>query len=233
MCFAKPVEVKVGAYRIPPFFEHTANGQKGITVELIKYLNKNQSKYKFVIVETSPRRRYRDLENGYYDIIFFENSVWGWNSREVSFLESKTFATGMDLYVAKRNPALKNQQDIFKDMNNKTYFLKSGFHYGFLDLKSHDVKKDNLFYTNSSLGNIKNIIRGKADITVVNDSFLKLFLSQSPQYKNEIVISKKADQVHLFKVLMSKGSPISIKEIEGLFPLIKKSGFLKSFLNFK
>ncbi|AYF45315.1 ABC transporter, substrate-binding protein, family 3 [Halobacteriovorax sp. BALOs_7] len=230
---ASKTEVKVGMYIIPPFYSRTDQVASGILVDLIKYLNENQNKFQFKIVETSPRRRYRDLENGIYDIIFFENSIWGWSNRNIKLNETKVFATGKDYYIAKKDPRLKNQQVIFANLREKVILLKSGFHYGFLKFKSYDVKDKNLIYTNSLEGNIKNILRGKGDITVINDSFLKMYLKTHPKDKDKLVVSEKIDQVHNFKVLARPNSPISIDEIEKLFPLLKNSTYLREVLHLK
>ncbi len=223
------VTVNVGAYRIPPFYNNLNGISKGITVDLVEFLNANQSDFYFKLVETSPRRRYRDLKNGVYDIIFFENPVWGWDYRKIDYTVSRVFAIGYDLYIAKKG---RDKNSIFENLKDKTILLKSGFHYGFLNQKSFDVKDKNLIYTTSQKGNIENVIRGKADLTIVNDTFLKLMIKERPALKNEIIVSDKKDQTHEFRVLSRKNSPITIKQVEELFPLIKANKKFQSILEF-
>lgn len=75
------ITAKVGGYEFPPFVEK--DGSVGIVSEFIKKMDGSQEKFHFILVETSANRRYRDLEDKKYDLIFFEDEAWSWGKSKL------------------------------------------------------------------------------------------------------------------------------------------------------
>ncbi|MEX0300365.1 MAG: ABC transporter, partial [Kordiimonas sp.] len=62
-----------GGYAFEPFVEGTI----GVSPGFVALLNSNQREYRFEFVEIPAQRRYRLLEEGKIDAIFFEMLQWG------------------------------------------------------------------------------------------------------------------------------------------------------------
>lgn len=216
------VKVNVGAYNFPPFYLH--DSKDGLLNRLVKNLNKVQKKYRFEIKETSPERRYRDLENGEYDLIFFESAVWGWNERSILFQQTRPLFSGGEKYIAQKDSNKgKSKNEIFSDLETKNILLFNGFHYGFLGFTSGNPQKNNLIYTNSHRGNILNIIKGRGDIAVVTESYLIDFFKKNPELKEKVIISDKYDQKYNQSVIIRPYSPISKDELMGILEKVKRN----------
>lgn len=214
--------VRVGAYHFPPFFFANTQKSSGLTIDIIKHLNKSQSNLKFVLVETSPKRRYEDLNNGVYDVIFFESPDWSWDKKYIDV--SNVFLTGGEVYIAGKG----KPQSYFEKLSTKRIRLIDGYHYGFLDFSTEAkvLKKWNLSFTNTHEGNIKSVVNGESDIAVVTKTFLNIFLNKYPDVRKKITISKKLDQKYLHRVLIKKDSHISISKMNSILKSLVKDGTL-------
>jgi len=121
-------QVRVGGYHFPPYlFKPEAPQPRGLVPELLQALNRLQDEYRFVLVPTSATRRYRDLENGRYDLILFESSQWGW--QDTPHLGLPLDIEDAEVYVAAAAPG--RGQEYFADFAGKRMALYSGYHYGF------------------------------------------------------------------------------------------------------
>lgn len=91
--------IPVGAYPFLPF----VGASGGLTQDMLQVMNNFQTEYEFYLVPTSSNRRYRDMANGSFQMILFENIKWGWDSHTVD--ASKVFFQGDgEVYVARKAP---------------------------------------------------------------------------------------------------------------------------------
>lgn len=71
-------DVRVAAVYFPPYvFKAEQSQATGLLDELLAALNQIQTDYRFVMVPTSVKRRFRDFEQQRIDLAIFENPGWG------------------------------------------------------------------------------------------------------------------------------------------------------------
>ena len=105
-----------------------------------------------------------------------------------------------------------------------------GYHYGFADFISDEkyLKETyNIHFSRDHETNIRKVLEGRTDISIVTKSYLNLFLAKHPQFKNQLIISEKVDQEYNHRVLITKDSLITDLEINDLFDMMRESGILK------
>ncbi len=225
---AERTEIKVGAYDYPPFMEWKNGKPTGLLLILTSLLNEKQSKYQFVIVETSAKRRYQDLYKKYYDVIFFENIDWSWAKSQV--VASQTFLKGGELFIAKKER--DRNQKYFFNLKGKLIRGFLGYHYAFLNFSTDPsvLKEWNIELTNSHDGNIISVIEGRADLAIVTREYLYYYFQKHPKAKDEILVSNKMDQIYQHTAIMRTDDKLKIKELNELLAEVKKdSTFIISF----
>ncbi|MBT4888624.1 MAG: transporter substrate-binding domain-containing protein [Rhodospirillales bacterium] len=221
-------EVKVGAYIFPPFFN--AEGNSGLTVDFINWLNTRQEKYHFSISNIPAKRRYQLLEASYIHMILFEAPEWGWNDSGVEFIETKEIMQGGEVIVAKSTEG--RTQDYFKSISDKSIALIPGYHYGFADFNADpDWLRENfnVVFNSTHDSLIELILRDRVDVALIAQSFLNQYLAKHPDEKAQLLISEKLDQIYHLKALVGKASPISANEINDILDLASHDGSLAAF----
>lgn len=218
-------KVKVGAYLFPPYLNISNTNTSGKTVDLINALNSTQNKYKFEVVVTSPKRRYADLENK-FDIIFFEDNNWGWKGKNIesislSMKDRELFISLTDYY---------SDTNFVKDIKTKKILITRGFHYAFANFNSSEdylTKNFNAVITNSPQNTMDFLFSGRAQIAIITESFLKVYLSKYPEKKEKILINETPDQIYELVAIKNKKSAISIEELSNLIEKLKKENKYK------
>ncbi len=200
----RKVQVQVGGYEFPPFVIVKDGKTTGLTFDFIRELNRFQNKYIFKFILTTPNRRYSDFNKKYFDLLFFESKHWGWDSYETE--SSNIFLKGGEVYIARHQPG--RDQSYFKVLHNKKLLGILGYHYRFANFESDPTKLKKRFdigLTSTHSGNILSIIFGRADIAIVTESYLKMFLFRHPHYRHKLIISEHYDQEYHHSILIRKG----------------------------
>lgn len=226
----KPIEIKVGGYVFEPFVMNKGNKWYGATIDIIKLLNESQKKYSFTFIPTSSHRRFKDLDKGEFDLMLFEDKLWGWGKNDV--VQSKIFHHGGEVYITS-NESQKRDQSYFNSLRGKKIVGVNGFHYGFANFNPHVSNipsQYDLTYASNGISCINMVIKGRADIAVVSKSLISTFLKDNKDYESKILISKKLDQEYKHKALLKKGSIITIDEINNLLTKLSNSGELQKTL---
>jgi len=224
-----PIEIKVGGYLFAPFIQTKQKQPTGLTPDLIELLNTQQTEFNFVLVSTSPKRRYIDFERNVFDAIFFENKNWGWQDKPI--LPSKVFLSGGEVYIT-LNSQFKDQS-FFSDLKEKSLLGILGYHYGFAQFNSdeawlkHHFKIELVNYPSTL---INQILAKKAQIGVITESYLYNRFKLNPSLKPKILISNKRDQEYKHTILVRENSPLTIEKINSLLEKIKQNGELKLLL---
>ena len=221
-----PLIVKVGGYAFPPFVDLSGKHPAGITLDLIRELNAVQDRYRFTFVPTSPKRRYHDFQQGAYDIIFFENILWGWEALPVEI--SNVFLTGGEVYIARSLPG--RGQAYFDTLEGKSKAGILGYHYGFANFDASPALLRDKYHLQLLTDHrllIDTVLNGKADLAVVTASYLSYYLKRHPEVIPGLIISKKYDQAYKHTALIRKGTRPGADEINRLLTLLEEKGRLK------
>jgi ABC-type amino acid transport substrate-binding protein len=230
---ASPIVAKVGGYLFEPFVKTQGENPSGLTIDLIKLLNKHQKKYYFHFVPTSPKRRYLDFERKVFDVMFFESKLWGWQEKNIQ--ASKVFLTGGEVYIANRNLKTGMNQSFFEDLESKSLVGILGFHYGFANFDANEAnlkKRFNISLVSSPQTIVNQVLAGKAEIGIVTVSYLKEQMNTSKNLKQQLLISEKKDQEYNHTILVrEKHLEPSLSEMNIMLDQITKNGSLNKLLN--
>lgn len=220
--------VRVGGYEFPPFVETDMGGQtKGLALDLVDALNKAQSQYEFRFVATSARRRYGDVAEGHFDIIFFESPEWEWVAKGMAVDFSNVFLQGGEVYIA---PAKEGRgQEWFADLRGKRVVGILGYHYGFANFVADPEvlsKSWGMKLVNSHRSSIEMVLADRMDVAVVTDAYLWAYLSRNVGARDRLLISERYDQRYNHRALVRRGGPIDVETINRLLAAMDKDGTL-------
>lgn len=226
LCFVNPLlatkKVQVGLYHFPPFIEAQGNEVTGLAVELLKLMNKQQSKYYFEGIRTLPNTRIETFDKGRYDLAMFEDIKWGWQGRNIDI--SDVFLTGGEVYLSKK--VAGRDQSFFADFSDKKMVAIKGYHYAFADYND-DVQylsdTFNILLTSSNLRSIMALDSG-GDIAVVSKAFLLKYLHENPSKQDQYLISEKYDQLYQHRIVVRKGIRPTVNEVNQILTALKESG---------
>ena len=225
-CFAK-TSIAVGGYVFPPFVAIENGKSVGLTIDLIKLLNEVQKKFHFTFKLTSPRRRYRDFEEGVYDLIFFENLIWGWHGKKISATE--VILKGGEIFVAKAQKG--RDQSFFNPLSDKLLLGILGYHYQFANFNTdRKLLKDkfNLKLSTNHKANLNYLLnREGLNVAIVTKSYFDLYLKKHPELRGKFLTSTSFDQVYNHSILVRNKSTISLNKMTDLMTKLKESNKLE------
>ena len=222
----QPITVQVGLSPFPPYAEISPSGHlSGLAVDLITILNSYQSKYKFVPIGISSMRRFNFFEKGGYDLSMFDHLDWGWDKYPVE--ATNVYAHGGEKYVtlAKKGRG----QSYFDDMNDKKVVGFLGYHYKFADFENDpDIlrEKFNMTLTSNHSGNLLMVVHQRVDVAIVTELYISRWLLSHPEYSDKFLVSDIWDQEYQFVMLIRKGGPLSVQQLNTLLVCIEKDGLL-------
>ncbi|WP_068503204.1 substrate-binding periplasmic protein [Magnetospirillum moscoviense] len=216
--------VKVGGYEFPPFVE--ADG-KGLVHDVIAALNAAQTAYEFRFVPVAARRRYADLADARFDVMFFESPDWEWTQRQAAVDFTAEFLQGGEVFVAQARPG--RGQDFFASLTGKRLVGILGYHYGFADFNADPERlaRDwGMKLVANHKSSIDMVLADRADLAVVTDSYLWAYLSKVPEAREKLLVSDRFDQVYRHRALVRRLGPIDVKILDGLLARLERDGTL-------
>lgn len=222
------VSVVVGVYPFAPFasVDKISASISGATVDLVDALNNVQNEYQFSLKVTSPAGRYRDFERGGFDLLMFENKLWGWQDKPVS--SSRVYLQGREVYIALQQEA--RDESFFDDLASKIIIGVRGYHYGFAGFNSdtdHLKQNFNVVLTHSNKSSIRMLLGSRGDVAVVTQSNLVNYLKDNPDDANKILISKRLDQEYLHTILVRTGHSITAEKLNSWLNQLETKGVLQ------
>lgn len=209
--------VHVGGYDFPPFVDAGKDSRPALVPQVIDALNQMQSQYRFEFVPVAARRRYGDLVEGRFDVMFFESPQWEWQAQGFPVDFTKIFLRGGEVYIAQAMAG--RGQDYFADLSGKSLVGILGYHYGFADFEADPERLARTFdikLVNSHRSSIELVLNGRRDIAVVTDAYLHGYLLDNPKARDRLLISQRLDQTYEHRVLVRQGGPIAVATMEKL-----------------
>lgn len=217
-------EVRVGAYHFPPYVIASGDGAvSGLLPALLEEFNRIQDDYGFVLVPTSSARRYRDFEQGRFELIFFEAPNWGWQDTAFDMVDMHLEDT--ELFVARAEAG--RGQDYFDNLRNKRLALVHGYHYAFADFNADpDFLAANYRaeLTHSTDNSLRLILHGRADIALLTRSHLRDYLHRHPAYQGALLVSERIDQVYRHRALLSPTARLDSEQLQRLLLQTRANG---------
>jgi polar amino acid transport system substrate-binding protein len=227
MAAGQPVQsgelVRVGGYPFLPFVDPSG----GLTSDLLVAMNAIQKDYTFQLVNTSSKRRYRDMADGSFSMVLFENIKWGWDPSQVQ--ASKVFLQGDgEVYVALSQQG--RGQEYFKTLQGKHILGVSGYHYGFANFTADPerlAQQFNISFSPDNAVSLRNLLAGRGDVAVITKSYLKSYLLKDPQAASRLLVSERFDQTYAHSAVVKRGSKPSPQELDAIFDRMESAGVLK------
>ena len=223
-------QVRVGAYHFPPYvIKPESEAPGGLLPELLAALNGAQGDYRFSLVPTSVTRRYRDFIQARYDLILFESPAWGWQGIAQDRLDLRIIDA--EVYVARKQPG--RDQSFFDSLRGKRMALYTGYHYAFAGFKADQaflVNKYQASLTYSHDSNLLMLLHGRADMSVVTRSYLRLYQQEHPEESEQLLVSRRSDQVYHHHALLRPGAALSTAQLADLLQQLRDSGRLPALL---
>ncbi|MBC7908378.1 MAG: transporter substrate-binding domain-containing protein [Rhodospirillaceae bacterium] len=220
--------VRVGGYDFPPFVESDASGQpKGLALDLVEAFNKAQTKYEFRFVPTSARRRYADVAEGRFDLLFFESPEWEWTAKGHPVEFSNVFLTGGEVYVASAKSG--RGQEWFADIKGKRVVGILGYHYGFTHFEGNpDIlnREWGMKLVGSHRSSIEMVLAERMDVGIVTDAYLWSYLARNPETASRLLVSERYDQQYNHRVLVRKGGPMNTDTVNRMLASMERDGTL-------
>lgn len=209
--------VRVGGYDFPPFVDAGKETRPALVPQIIDALNQMQSQYRFEFVPVAARRRYSDLVEGRFDVMFFENPQWEWQAQGFPVDFTKVFLRGGEVYITRAEAG--RGQDYFADLSGKSLVGILGYHYGFAGFEAEPerlMRKFDIKLVNSHRSSIELVLNGRRDIAVVTDAYLNGYLQDNPQAKDRLLVSQHLDQPYEHRVLVRRDGPITVAAMDKL-----------------
>ncbi|NVK26273.1 MAG: transporter substrate-binding domain-containing protein [Gammaproteobacteria bacterium] len=217
---ANKIHVKVGAGIRPPFL--LADGS-GMGPEILNAFNLVQTEFHFELIPVPIGRRTMSLQEGWVDIIMWDNLNWGWDLSS-GLLASKPLLHSKDFFVTSLAND-KKEQDYFDSFHNKVICAVNGYHYKFLDYQTdYKLLKDkfNIILVRTEEESIKMALYKRCDISVVSQSALNWFYKSNPAQRKALLASNKLDTQYSRNFLVPPYSPISIEELNTIYDKAQK-----------
>lgn len=217
-----PIQVPVGGYDYPPYVMVTQFGNSGLTIELLKEMNRVQKKYQFDFVLTNSPRRYQEFDSKKFDVIFFESRDWGWNDRAIT--ATQTVLNDGDVFIARVAP--NRGQEYFQSFEGKKIGAIVGYHYRFADdVVDQNVlrKKFNIEFAISQEKLIHRVLRGTIDLAIVTRNYLLELYERDSKLNEQILASQFNDRDYELPVLVRENGAISVAEMNRIIRLVKSN----------
>lgn len=170
-----------------------------------------------------------DMKAGLYDVIFFENSSWGWEALPVE--TTPPILKEEEVYVALSKPG--RDMSFFDNLSQRRIIAIAGFHYGFANHETDTAKLEQRFdiefsdNPSRSLELIKADRPSVAEIAVVGRAYLRQHFKKHPEDRSKFLVSQGADQTYHLQVIVRKEAPVNADDISRLIaPLVANGTYL-------
>ncbi|MCZ4323602.1 substrate-binding periplasmic protein [Pseudomonas anguilliseptica] len=224
-------EVRVAAVDFPPYvFKAEKSHTTGLLDELVTALNQAQTDYRFVLVPTAVKRRFRDFEQQRIDLAVFENPDWGW--RDVQHVALDMYLEDSEVFVARAEPG--RDQRYFDSFEGKRLALYHGYHYAFANFNASPEYLSTTFnatLTHSHDSNLLMVLHKRAEIALVTRSYIGVFLERNRQYAGQLLVSERVDQRYRHQVLLHPQAPITPDQFMVLYETLRNNGQLEKIFS--
>lgn len=220
-------QVRIAAVHFPPYaIKPEQDVQRGLLAQLVEALNQAQGDYQFVMRATSLKRRFKDFEQGRYDLALFENPDWKWQG-----IVGHRIDMGLEdaeVLVARAEPG--RDQHYFDNLMDKRLALFNGYHYGFAGFNNDPqwlVEHFDAQLTYSHESNLELVLRGRADVAPITRSWLGAQVRKEPQLQTQLLVSEWEDQHYRHYAILRTQAPISAERLREVLQTLRETGQLQ------
>ena len=225
----QPVLVKVGGYDFLPYFSMEGGKPRGISADLVDLLNHFQSQYHFDLKEIPSKRRYILLEEGYVDLLLFEDKNWEWENKQVLF--SQPLLKDSESFLTLQEG--EKSQDFFKNPGLKSLVAVKGYHYAIAGFNADETWLKNNFkisLVSDQYKLLEALTYKRGELALITTSFFKNWSNQNPVTARTYILSQEKDQEYTLCGIISPRSPLTPEAFRTLLVEFYKSGHWTQFL---
>lgn len=219
----KRIHIIVGMGSRPPFLD--IHGEQGAGPDVLNALNQAQEHFYFKHKYIPTKRKVKMVEEGWIDIMMWDNRSWSWESSNVS--SSAALVHSKDIFIALKERAQTEQ--FFDSLENKSISVVRGYHYQFLDFDTNFEKfsdKYKIASVRTEEAVIKMVLAGRAHVGVVSDTSLSWFLIRYPEYQTKIIQSEKIDKFYSRHFVIPNQSVLTANELNDILKAADQKGLL-------
>lgn len=218
--------IHVGGYQFAPYVHQQQDGRyTGLTLDIINALNQVQQEVVFKFAVTSIKHRYKAYSLGRFDMMLFENPAWGWQKIATQFIPLHMIDG--EVFIALKTKA--HNQSYFKNLTNKSIAFIKGYHYQFAHFETDAntlAKQFRPLFVSHNNASIESILRERADIAPVTNSYLQYYLKVHPEERKLLLISDEWDQKYANGILLNPSSQLDSKRLSHWIELLINNGKL-------
>ncbi len=218
--------IRVGGYAFSPFVTKQQMSYQGLSIQLLDALNQLQDRYHFQFTPTTPGSRHLGFEHRRFDMIFFEDPAWGWQSQAIDFIPFNI--EDGDVMVALARPGRGN--DFFNNLEEKSLIAVENYHYGFanMDSRADEIKKKfKVLLVKDNERSLQALLRQRGDIALVTHSYLLGQLQQHPELKNQLLISLQFDNYYRLGIILRPDHKLDRLLLQQWLNQLEQQGFFE------
>lgn len=192
-------------------------------------LNHHQNVYEFIIQVIPPNARYEALSaTGCCDVLLFESKVWGWDENEHQVESTRPLLRGRERLVAKK--AADRGDEFFQNLDSKVLGGVNGYHYlmsGRVMNSAEVANNYQIYLADSRITNVRMLIGGRIDITVLNDGLLYALENSSVDYLDQLLVSQRVEHEYNLGAIVAKNKNIRAATLQQLLRELQRQGQLE------
>lgn len=195
--------------------------RKGLTFELIDFLNSLDTQYNFEVV-FKPRSRLETKGKIVNKPILWTSPVWFKDKQETKYKWTKALLHDKDVFVSK----MKFEYKSLESLTNLKVIMPRGFYfYGVTEMAKN--KKISPIYVENERQSLKMIIQGRGDVAIIGHSMLtNLFDHDLKESRNILRISKHPHDEFDRRILFPKKFK---KQFKSINDQLKKPKIIKKW----
>lgn len=218
--------IRVGGYPFSPFVTKQQMRYQGFSIQLLDALNQLQDRYQFQFTPTYPGTRHLGFQHHRFDMIFFENPAWGWQSQVIDFIPFNL--EDGDVMIALAQPGRGNE--FFSHLEEKSLIAVENYHYGFANMNSQasELKKQfKVVLVKDNERSLQALLRKRGDIAFITHSYLMGQLQQHPELKNQLLISRQFDNYYRLGIILRPDHKLDRLLLQQWLNQLEQQGFFE------
>ncbi len=219
--------IRVGGYAFSPFVTKQQTHYQGFSIQLLDALNQLQDRYHFQFTPTTPGSRHLGFQHRRFDMIFFEDPAWGWQSQAIDFIPFHL--EDGDVMVALARSGRSN--DFFDNLEDKSLIAVENYHYGFANMNSqaNELKKQfKVLLVKDNERSLQALLRKRGDIAFITHSYLMGQLHQHPALKNQLLISQQFDNYYRLGIILRPDHTLDRILLQQWLNQLEQQGFFEN-----
>jgi hypothetical protein len=197
----------------------------GLGTDLVDLLNTVQRQYQFEYIILPFKRTYKEFYSGKLHMVAFQSVDWGWDKSRV--FETYKLVRAKDVYIALKKPG--RDESFFDGVGNLSTIGVFGYFYKYAEyITDHTIliNKYNTLTVKSEGTVIQMLLRRRGEIGIISSTLLDYKKLTEQEVYNKFLISIRHDSEYSTNFIISKTAPVSPKEINKFWVLLKNNGLM-------